>query len=127
MKNECVDAAVNVLHRFGIKPEVRHLAKHIEILWIVNNQKRSYTAAVSTSDRRAVLNIRAIKKLLRQDNVAKPKKPDVRSFEHAMASPVLLPVEPLPDRIKRCEDTLDSLFELICELQNPHQRTETIS
>jgi hypothetical protein len=71
-RNECVDAAVSILSGHGIRPEVKKVGKHIKISWLIGDRKRSYFAANTASDVRAIMNVRAtVKRLLREDGVQK--------------------------------------------------------
>lgn len=70
MANAELDMALSELGQVGIKPLIEHGGKHLRLYWKNGGEPRSTTVAVSSSDRRAPLNVRTqVRAILRQDGL----------------------------------------------------------
>lgn len=114
--NEVIEAVRRELERFGLKSQVAHLGKHVEVSWVLPNGQPRHTVCPNTpSDHRSSLNARAqVRRMMRADNVEVPPL-NVTSFERAMSLPK--PVEPPPIRIQRLEDDLSVMLDWLAEVR----------
>lgn len=88
--NDCIEAACAELRSVNIEPTVRPAGKHAAVIWEHKGKERSYYTALTPSDRRAHLNVRAdVRRILRQDGLLESDEalPEVgpRLFLHAGA------------------------------------------
>lgn len=113
-RNDCLDAVVGELERFGIRSEVQDRSKHMEVLWRgPKGEHRSYFIPNTPSDHKAWLNCRGdVRRQLRLDGVELPK-PNVLTLQHALSAPK--PVEPQADRLSRLEEDRDVLLDWLVD------------
>jgi hypothetical protein len=71
MKNECLDAALEVLREAGVHgASVARGGKHLQVQWQVNGRPRFYVVSGTPSDVRSVANTRAdMRRMLRADGL----------------------------------------------------------
>ena len=111
-RNELVDRAIDELALYGLKGEVSHRGKHIEIAWNTAHGRRFVIVAATGSDWRAGMNTRAqVRKLLRADNM-QPMRISNVSLQRALS----LPKETLPQN-QVLQNDVDALVELVCDMQ----------
>jgi len=74
--NDCIEAACAELRSVNIDPVVRPAGKHAAVIWTHNGRERSYYTALTPSDVRAHLNVRAdVRRILRQDGLLSTGEP----------------------------------------------------
>jgi hypothetical protein len=67
-RNPMLEAALNELRPYGIRPTVTHGGKHLRLRWATPHRVRVTTVAISGSDWRGERNKRAeIRRMLRED------------------------------------------------------------
>lgn len=112
-RNECVDRVVDELERYGLRAEVSHRSKHIEIAWNTPFGRRFVIAPATASDWRSSLNTRGeVRKLLKADNM-QPQRISEASFQKAMSLP-----KEKPTYDQELRNDLDAMMDLILELQS---------
>jgi hypothetical protein len=122
-RNECVEAVLLELERFGLKGEVSALAKHMEIAWhYPDGTRRIQIVPATPSDHRAALNSRGdVRRQLRADNVQKPERPVV-SLGKALQLPS--PNDFAANRLARLEKDVEGLLDLVVELTSQLAETQ---
>lgn len=115
MRNDCVDAVMSELSRFGIQGVLGERGKHLEVRWRYANGQERFTIVPKTpSDHRASLNARSdTRRLLKEDGVQLPS-PQVVQFQKAMQLPK-------PDdfgavRLRKLEEDFAGLLDWVGDL-----------
>lgn len=111
--NDSIDRVMDELERYGLRGTISERGKHLEIAWETPLGRRFVIAPRTPSDWRAGLNLRSdLRKLLKADNL-QPKQITNLSFQKAMS----LPKEVLVTREQTLQNDVDSLVDLVFELQ----------
>ena len=114
--NETTGIIQAELKEYGISSWVENRGKHIAVAWTYNGKARTLICARTPSDYRAILNQRGeLRRMLKADG-ASCIKPQVLSFDHALSVPRNPP--PRPDRLVMLEQTIDTLVDMMAELQH---------
>lgn len=118
-KNECVEAILDELSRFGIKGETRQRSKHIEVFWLHDGHRRGIVTSATTGDFRAHLNARSqCRRILRSDGITSPVQKS--AFVRAISMPNAK-VETQDQRLNRMEENINVLTDMMFEL---HERLD---
>lgn len=125
MKNDCVEAVLSELERFGLKGVVGDRGKHLEIRWQYSDGRERFQIVPSTpSDNRGALNARGdVRRRLREDGV-QPPPAEVIQFNRALnlPKPEDFGVVRLAKLEKDFETLLDITVELNCQLSTLQER-----
>lgn len=115
-RNECAQARLTRLERFGLKGEVGDRGKHLEVAWAYPDGRRHFVIVPRTaSDHRASLNARGdVRRLLRANNI-QPPSAKVVLMQKAFNLPKV--IDPLPDRLVRMTTDIEGLLDLVVDLQ----------
>lgn len=115
MKNECVEVVQRELELYGLKAEVVHRGKHLELAWECNGVSASVIVAVTPSDHRAPLNARGeARRALRRQN-AQPLPTRVVSIQKAFQLP--RPEDSGASRLAALENDFLALLDMFMESQ----------
>jgi len=115
IRNDCIDAVMSELSRFGIQGVLGERGKHMEIRWrYASGQERFIIVPKSPSDHRASLNARGdTRRLLKEDNV-QPPAPQVVQFQKAMSLP--RPDDLAAVRLRKLEEDFVGLLDWVGDL-----------
>ena len=116
--NETTDMVQAELKKYGISSWIEDRGKHIAVAWTYKGKPRTLFCARTPSDYRAMLNQRAeLRRMLRADGTTRTVS-QVLSLDHALSAPKDPP--PRPDRLVTLERTIDTLVDMMAELQHEH-------
>lgn len=121
-RNEVLDTVLRELEVYGLKGILTYGGKHIRVDWAYPNGRSRFTTCPRTpSDHRSSLNARAqVRRMLKEDGAQIPTPQQRMTLERALQLPP--PVEQPTDRIKRLEDDVAGLLDMLAEAQEQVQQ-----
>lgn len=125
MRNEITDLLIEELEKYGLKGQIEHRTKHLEVSWYLPSGARRFIIAPATpSEWRGGLNARSdLRKMLRADNLSL-KQDDPRSFNRAIS----MPKESIVTQVARDRALIrdvETLSDLVLELQEQNSQLLT--
>lgn len=121
-RNEVLDTIIRELQVYGLKGVVSYGGKHIRVDWTYPNGVSRFTTCPKTaSDHRSSLNARAqVRRMLKGDGAQVPTLQQRMTLERALQLPP--PAEQPTERIKRLEDDVAGLLDMLAEAQGQIQQ-----
>lgn len=117
MRTDHVKLALAELEKYGLKGEVSHRSKHLEISWSAPQGERFICCALTPSDWRVPMKVRAdIRKLLKADGLEPVEEKPAVSFQKAMSLPKP-PLVSTSEREEALKNDVEALTDLVFELQ----------
>src|SRR3990172_7021613 len=119
-KSETIIAAERELSLYNIKSNLEYTSHHVKVTWLSpKGEPRCYLTTINESDPRAKLNARAqVRRILKNDGVFNTLKENIKTLNHALTTPVIVTPEPITNRLKRMEDDIAGLIDIVHDLMS---------